>query len=97
MNIREKCEKCKNYYGQNELYFAKNKSEHLKKCGFKIKCDNCTEFTTTSLSLSECEEKLKNIKLKSAIVACKDIFGKVKFILTIVVVAFLAFFSDLLI
>ena len=83
MNIREKCEKCKNYYGQNELYFAKNKSEHLKKCGFKIKCDDCTEFSTTSLSLNESEEKLKNHQIKECnksrkwrkLVACKDIIG----------------------
>ena len=83
MKIREKCEKCNNYYGQNELYFAKNKSEHLKKCGFKIKCDDCTEFSTTSLSLNESEEKLKNHQIKECnksrkwrkLVACKDIIG----------------------
>ena len=81
MKIREKSEKCNNYYGQNEFYFAKNKSAHLKKCGFKIKCDNCNEFSTTSLSLSECEEKLKKHQVQECkgsrkwrkIVACKDI------------------------
>ena len=45
MKIREKCKKCNNYYGQNLFDFAKNKSAHLKKCGFKIK---------------NCEEKFKN-------------------------------------
>ena len=61
MNIRGFCEKCNNYYyGQNLFDFAKNKSAHLKKCGFKIKCDDCTEFITASPSLSESEENLKN-------------------------------------
>ena len=65
MKIREKCEKCNNYYyGQNLFDFAKNKSAHLKKCGFKIKCDDCTEFSTTSLSLNESEEKLKNHQIE---------------------------------
>ena len=81
MKIREKCEKCNNYYGQNEFYSAKNKSVHLKKCGFKIKCDDCTEFSTTGLSLSECEENLKKHHFQECngsrklrkLVACKDI------------------------
>ena len=81
MKIREKCKKCNNYYGQNLFDFAKNKSAHLKKCGFKIKCDDCTEFSTTSLSLNESEEKLKNHQIKECnksrkwrkLVACKDI------------------------
>ena len=65
MKIRGYCEKCnKYYYGQNLFDFAKNKSEHLKKCGFKIKCDDCTAFIISSPSLSESEEKLKNHQIE---------------------------------
>ena len=77
MNIREKCEKCKNYYGQNELYFAKNKSEHLKKCGFKIQCDNCTDIISASPSLSESEEKLKSHTYLKNMVSYKNLIEEV--------------------
>ena len=81
MKIREKCEKCNNYYGKKEFSYAKNKSEHLKKCGLNIKCEDCTEFCTTNLSLNVCEEELKKHQVQECkgsrkwrkLVACKDI------------------------
>ena len=81
MKIREKCEKCNNYYGKKEFYYVKNKSEHLKKCSMKIKCEDCTEFCTTNLSLNVCEEELKKHQVQECkgsrkwrkLVACKDI------------------------
>ena len=81
MKIREKCEKCNYYYGKKEFYSAKNKLAHLKKWGLKIKCEDCIEFSTTSRSLSGCEEELKKHQVQECkgsrkwrkIVACKDI------------------------
>ena len=82
MNFRGYCKKCNNYYyGKNLLDLAENKSAHLKKCGFKIKCDDCTEFINVSPSLSESEEKLKNHQIEECngsrkfteMVSCKNL------------------------
>ena len=53
MNIRERCEKCNNYYGQNLFDFVENKSAHLKKCGFKIQCNDRTEFIRASVKVKK--------------------------------------------